>query len=226
MMGRGNDMETVYQFRENQKAGKAADTVYHLKKEPENETVTDRQPLYLCPVTIHLNARFQPKHRFELEDVLQDVLEQKKLGTVDGGGTLQSATGEIMSCDIEVMLKDTNQDTMSALCGILNRFGIPKGSQLIFTGQKTEIGLQEGLAIYLNGTDLPKEVYRTCDINYVIDRIDQLLADTGRMYSYWEGQKETALYYYGESCEKMLARIQPFLDTYPLLAKCRVSRIS
>ena len=219
-------METVYQFRENEKAKKAADTVYHLKKEQESETETDRQPVYQYPVTIHLNARFQPRHRFELEDVLRDILEQKKLGTVDGGGTLQSVTGEIMSCDIDVMLRDTKQDTMSALCGILNRFGIPKGSQLIFAENRIEIGLQEGLAIYLNGTDLPKEVYRTCDINYVIDRMDQLLADTGRMYSYWEAQKETALYYYGDNCEKMLARIKPFLETYPLLAKCTVTRIA
>lgn len=218
-------METVYELREKEKSGKAADTVYRLKKEQENEEKAD-QPLYQCPVTIHLNARFQPKHRFELEDVLQDVMEQKKLGTVDGGGTLQSVTGEIMSCDIEVMLKDAKHDTVAALCSILNCLGIPKGSQLIFAGQQMEIGTQEGLALYLNGTDLPQEVYQTCDINFVIERLDELLSDTGRMYSYWEGEKETALYYYGENCEKMLARIKAFLDTYPLLEKCRVCQIA
>lgn len=30
---------------------------------------------------LHLNARFQPKHRFELEDALQDILIGHSYGT-------------------------------------------------------------------------------------------------------------------------------------------------
>lgn len=38
-------------------------------------------------LSLKLNARLQPIHRFELEDALQEVLEGKRLGEVTGGGT-------------------------------------------------------------------------------------------------------------------------------------------
>ena len=31
-------------------------------------------------LTLKLNARFQPKHRFELEDALQEILEKEQAG--------------------------------------------------------------------------------------------------------------------------------------------------
>lgn len=31
-------------------------------------------------LTLKLNARFQPKHRFELEDALQEILEKSRQG--------------------------------------------------------------------------------------------------------------------------------------------------
>ena len=38
-------------------------------------------------ITLKLNAKFQPMHRFELEDALQEILEQTGKGEVIGGGT-------------------------------------------------------------------------------------------------------------------------------------------
>lgn len=84
---------------------------------------------YTYHVTIHLNARFQPMHRFDLEDALQGILDRMELGAVDGGGTLQMSTGEIRSCDIEVFLKDNEQETIHKLRDIINRLGVPKGSE-------------------------------------------------------------------------------------------------
>ena len=46
-------------------------------------------------LTLKLNARFQPKHRFELEDALQEILAEKQLGEIAGGGTAQKPDGEI-----------------------------------------------------------------------------------------------------------------------------------
>lgn len=51
---------------------------------------------------LHLNARFQPKHRFELEDALQEIFEKNNAGEVTGGGTLLKENGEVESCDIEI----------------------------------------------------------------------------------------------------------------------------
>lgn len=186
---------------------------------------------YTFYITVHLNAKFQPADRFELEDALQSVLERLELGEVDGGGTAMSPSGEISSCDIEVCLKDNSQETINKLSDILNHFGIPKGSKLQYQnalGETTEINIGglEGLALYLNGTDLPTETYKNCDINYVIEKINELLQDSGSMFSYWEGPSETALYFYGESYENMLKLMQPFLNDYPLCEKCRVAQIA
>ncbi len=36
-------------------------------------------------LTLRLNARFQPRHRFDLEDALQELLERENMGEVTGG---------------------------------------------------------------------------------------------------------------------------------------------
>ena len=53
-------------------------------------------------LVLHLNARFQPKHRFELEDALQEIFQKNKTGEITGGGTSLRENGEIDSCDIEM----------------------------------------------------------------------------------------------------------------------------
>lgn len=73
------------------------------------------------------------------------------------------------------------------------------------------MGTLEGLAYYSNGVDLPDEVYKTCDINYVIEQMEQAIEGIGRMYSYWEGAKYTALYFYGNSFAEMKKKIEPFI---------------
>lgn len=181
---------------------------------------------YTCYATLHLNARFQPADRFELEDAIEATLEKLELGEVDGGGTAMSPSGEISSCDIEMCLKDNSQETIDKLSYILNRFGIPKGSKLKYENGEVNVGTMEGLGLYLNGTNLPQETYKNCDINYVIEKINELLQNSGNMLSYWEGPSETALYFYGESYENMLKLMQPFLNEYPLCEKCRVAQIA
>lgn len=179
-----------------------------------------------CHVTIHLNARLQPMHRHDLEDAIQLVLGKLKLGAVDGGGTLQKRSGEIEACDIELSLQDTEPATMETLIRLINGLGVPKGSEIQYGTATIPVGTQGGLALYLNGTQLPAEVYQTCDINEVIATIEHLLGDTGRMYSYWEGPQDTALYFYGNSYEEMLEKVQPFLKAHPLCQKCRVEQIA
>lgn len=55
---------------------------------------------------LKLNARFQPIHRFELEDALQEIFQREGMGEVIGGGTAQNADREIISCDIEFDLAE------------------------------------------------------------------------------------------------------------------------
>lgn len=180
-------------------------------------------------LTLNLNARLQPMHRFDLEDALQEVLEKERMGEVTGGGTLQNPRyGEIMSCDIEIHLNDDGRDTINRLVKHVTRLGVPKGSALscVEPEFKIEVGTLEGLAYYSNGTELPKEVYENYDINFVIEQMDEAMKGIGHLYSYWETSEWTALYFYGTSFVEMKQKIEPFIASYPLCQKCRIEQIA
>lgn len=177
-------------------------------------------------LTLKLNARFQPKHRFELEDALQEILENRQLGEITGGGTAQNPDGEIAYCDIEIHLNHDDLDCIGYLTDLLNKIGIPKGSVLQGLEPEIEVGTLEGIAYYFNGVDLPDDIYQTCDINYAVEQMEQALGETGRMYSYWEGNTYTALYFYGTSFLEMKEKTAPFIANYPLCQKCRIEQIA
>jgi hypothetical protein len=134
-----------------------------------------------------LNARMLPIDRGErYEEPLAEALEENGLGEVTGGGTMQSNDGEIEYCGIDVNLFGV-QEAVPFICDFLTQRGAPKGSILQYEneGRMVEVpfGAAEGLAIYLNGTDLPDEVYRECDVNDVYDEINRLLDGRGEIQS-------------------------------------------
>ena len=188
---------------------------------------------YSYHVTLNLNARLHPMHRYDLEVALEEILSERKLGCVDGGGTMQLPSGEIEFCDIELMLQDNTEESLTSLESIIEKLGVAKGSKLLLWNEADEdvwcerpVGNLEGMALYLNGTDLPAEVYQTSDINYVIEQTKSLIKGIGAMYSWWEGPQNTALYFYGESYDKMFAAIKNFTEEYPLCQKCVIKQIA
>ena len=181
-------------------------------------------------VIVRLNARLQPMHRGEhFEDPLMEVMEELSLGEVTGGGTqLSGDDAGVSFCEIELTMPDTGETAIAALIAALEELGAPKGSKL-FVGDsdvETPFGTHEGLALFLNGTGLPDEVYASCDINHVIEELDRLMGDHGRFSSYWEGATDTALYCYGPSFTAMREAIEPLLSGYPLCQKARVEQIA
>jgi len=175
-----------------------------------------------------LNARLQPMHRGEyFEDPLDAVLKKGNHGEVSGGGTMQAKTGEIDYCDIEIQVPASSSEIITLVVGTLEKLGAPKGSKLTVeaTGEVLPFGVTEGLAVYLNGTDLPAETYRDCDSNHVYSEFGRLLEGEGRVLSYWQGPRETALYMYGRSFDEMKKRLSEFVATYPLCAQCRIEQI-
>ena len=68
--------------------------------------------------------------------------------------------------------------------------------------------------MYLNGTDLPDETYRDCDIDFVYSEFTRLLEGQGAVHSHWQGPTETVLYMYGPSYDTMHAALADFLATY------------
>ncbi|MDG4676195.1 hypothetical protein P9A16_34490 [Shinella sp. 838] len=180
-------------------------------------------------VIASLNARLQPVHRGELEDTFNELMQRKSFGMrVVGGGTLQEKTGEISGCDLEVEVDELNEEAIQLAINTLESMLAPKGSRLHIPIQNRAIdfGKHEGLALYLNGTDLPPEVYATSDINSVIEECNRLLSRVAFVVSHWEGPSETALYIYGMDFNVMRRMIAPLLDSNPLCKKSRVERIA
>ena len=174
---------------------------------------------------LYLNARFQPKHRFELEDALQEIFQKNKAGEITGGGTSLKENGEIDSCDIEIEFYE-DEKSLEWLVKLMGAIGIPKGSVLYGVEPPINVGVLGGLAIYLNGTDLSEEIYKNCDINYVIEQLEQVIDGIGRMYSYRELNEFTALYFYGTSFLAMKEKMDSFISSYPLRQKCQIEQIA
>jgi hypothetical protein len=180
-------------------------------------------------VIARLNARAQPLDRLEVfEHPLDQLLQATGTGMVTGGGTMLGDEGEIAFCDLELSVPEASDAVLGTIRKALEGVGAPKGSKLIWNGGANELdlGVAEGLAVYLNGTDLPDEVYEQSDVNVVYEELDRLVASEGRVVSHWEGPRETALYLYGRCADSMLAKIRPFLETYPLCDKARTAKIA
>jgi hypothetical protein len=179
-------------------------------------------------VVARLNAKLQPMHRGDLfEDPLNERLEQAGHGTVTGGGTQLTASGEVEYCDLEISVGAASPEVLDWLVATLDDLGTPKGSQLEIEGAAPrEFGTLEGLGVYLNGTDLAADVYANCDSNVVYDELEAALGERGGVMSWWQGPTETALYLYGASADEMRQLIAPFLASYPLCERCRVVQIA
>lgn len=179
--------------------------------------------------TLNINARLQPFDRADIyEDRIDDEIISAGIGEINGGGSQLNCEGEIVGCDVDILLNSEDMDTLNQLVEILSKFDFPKGTVLCADESDNvyQIGTLEGMAVYLNGTDLPKSVYRDCDVNYVIEKMNMKLSGYGSMYSYFEGKRETALYFYGKSFEDMKNAISGFTAKYPLCHKCRIEKIA
>ena len=178
---------------------------------------------------VRINARLQAVHRGDrYEDPLAFLLERSFPGSaVTGGGTLVSGDGEPLSCAIEADVVGDRTAIADAVVELLEAQGAPRGSSLaIDHGDARFFGTTDGLALYLDGTGLPAEVYADHDVNELLDRIHIALADTGVLQSFWEGPADTALYMYGPSVAAMGEALTDLLATHPLTVGHRLVALS
>lgn len=175
--------------------------------------------------TLQLNARLSPLDRGEIyEDPICEMLEQAKIGSVDGGGTMMSKGGEVAFCDVEIDLNDGV--SVEQLLKSIEKICVPKGSVLRGGGTEVSVGNLEGFAIYINGTELPDEVYENCDVNVVVEELSKAMERCGKFFSHWQGPQDTALYFYGPSFAAMQQAAAPFVAQYPLCQKCKIMQIA
>ncbi|TGK82089.1 hypothetical protein EHQ24_12515 [Leptospira noumeaensis] len=181
-------------------------------------------------ITAQLNHLLMPIDRGNIyEDPLDEALKSLKFGEVDGGGTMQLNTGEIAHIDVEILLYNL-EDGIPFLINKLEELGAPKSSILHIqddsNSKQIAFGKKEGVAIYLDGINLSKEVYENSDINDLIEKLNISIGDLGKMESYWQGETETALYFYGLNAEDMKNNFKSIIDSYPLCKGCRITTIA
>ena len=181
-------------------------------------------------VTAELNHKIGPIARGEsYEDPLGEALQKHGYGETDGGGTMLSKVGEIEFVDVHMLLT-LPETSIPFVVQFLESRGAPKGSKLsIREGETLRVvpfGVREGFAIYLDGVNLPEEVYKTSDSNVVVGEINKRLAGHGRIEAHWQGPTETALYVYGDSITMMKPLIADFMALYPLCKGARVVNLT
>lgn len=178
------------------------------------------------PATLHLNARIMPMFRSDLEDSIDNLLQKNSLGFVLPGGSKLSEDREINGCDINLIIYSIDVENIKNIIDLIYPFGVPKGSKFSVGGQDISIGYLEGMAIYINGSDLSDEVYKNNDINEVIEKFNALLEDKGGLFGHQRLEKYTGLYYYGNSYEEMKSCIKNVIEKYSICEKCKIERIS
>lgn len=179
------------------------------------------------PVTACLNVRLMPIDRGDVfEDPLDEWLQEQGLGDVDGGGCGLCETREIAFCDVEMNLKDASDEVLNQVIQKLEEMSAPKGSSLKWEGSSREFGTLEGMGIYLNGTDLPDEVYASNDVNQLIGELAKALEGKGEYFGGWDGPTETGLYCYGPSFQDMRNAVSAVLESEPLAQASRIEQIA
>ncbi|HET9029644.1 MAG TPA: nuclear transport factor 2 family protein [Candidatus Aquilonibacter sp.] len=186
---------------------------------------SQRFPLF---VTARMWEYIEPIARGQrYEDPLDAFLIRNGLGELDGGGTQMGDTPKIEFVDVTFWLR-SSEDALALVAKELGRLGAPIGSELQFTSdqgdQVRSFGQTECVAIFLDGVTLPKEVYKTTDVNVVLGKLTDALAndDLGEFRAHWHGPRETALFFNGANAEAMKLAMLPVLISEPLCQNSRV----
>ncbi len=157
------------------------------------------------------------------EDPLQATLEKTGIGRVTGGGSQLDELGKIAYADVEIELADIDE-ALRIVADTLEAAGAPQGSELIQTSDNRvlrEFGKLQCLAIYLDGTSLPDEVYANLDFEEVVASIGAAAGATSYR-SFWQGPEETGIFFFGPDAEAMFARVEPVLRRVPIGQNARV----
>lgn len=178
-----------------------------------------------------LNDKIMPIDRGEVyEDPLDELIREKGIGQVTGGGTMQHDTGEIDFCDVEILLWSSifNKDEICLIIDKLEELGAPKGSKLTMemTGEVIEFGKLEGLALYLDGINLSDEVYKNSDSEALANEIYSLTGINSQIIRYWQGNTETGLYFYSESFEEINCAIANLVKSHPECENSRIEQVA
>ena len=180
----------------------------------------------LMYVTLHVNARMQPKMRTELEEKINRLLDKAAIGETEGSKTIFSDTAEPLSCEIKIVLDETLDEFYDRLTDMIEKCELPKGSYLLNDGEKTPVGRLEGMAVYLDANAFPSETYREYDINFLANELKTILGKDQKISGLLPAKSRTAFYFYGDDFAVMSEKIKGFIEENPLCRNCRVEKIA
>ncbi|NPC41338.1 hypothetical protein [Nocardioides sp. zg-1230] len=180
-------------------------------------------------VDVHLAARVQPVHRGEIyEDPLQGAFDQFLPGSqVVGGGSQLDPEHGVLSCDLEVELRGDRDRGLDLLVKALELYGAPVGSTYTVVDEPAvPFGRTHGVALSLDGTSLPAEVYADNDVNELIGALTTELGETAVLQSWWEGPRRTNLYFYGDDPGRIRDVLWSAATRFPLAQSSLVEDIT
>ena len=163
-------------------------------------------------------------NRYEIP--LHAALRARNWGEVIGSSSQMNMELEVESVEIELNLANLDE-AVELVKGVLENAGAPIGSEIRFRRDGNEVvipfGTVEGLAVYLDGVNLPDSVYEKCNINELAGLLLGTLSSVGgEIRDSWVGRNETSIYMYGPNAETMFAKLEPILASYPLCQNARV----
>ncbi len=156
------------------------------------------------------------------EDPLHDALGEEDLAIVGGGSSFTKKLGiEYVNVELEL----TSLTFIPKIIDTLEQQGAPKGSDLKYTveGKDTvlEFGTTECLALFLDGVNLPQEVYQSADIDELVERLLEASKGQAEFRASWSGDSETSIHFFGDNADNLFKLMEPVLTAYPL---CRNAR--
>lgn len=158
------------------------------------------------------------------EDPLQAVLENTNIGRVTGGGSQLNELGGIEFADVEIELANLDEPALRTVADALEQAGAPQGSELIAAADDRilrQFGTLQCLAIFLDGTSLPDEVYADLDFDAVVGEIGAAAGEDS-FRGFWQGPEETGVFFFGPDAEAMFTRVEPVLRRLPIGQNARV----
>ena len=163
-------------------------------------------------------------NRYEVP--LISALKAYRLGKVISSSSQMNMELEIEFAELELDIYNLDEG-IDTTKHVLEQAGAPAGSELRFMRDGSEtvvpVGKHEGLAIYLDGINLPDNVYEMCTLNELAGLISGGLSSAGaEIRGSWVGRNETSLYIYGPSAETIYDTIEPVLSSYPLCQNARI----
>lgn len=87
-----------------------------------------------------------------------------------------------------------------------------------------QIPPEQAVIVYLDGTDLPAEVYQNCDLATIEDRLTEVIErdGLGEFDGNEVGPTEAILFMYGPDAERLFSGVEQTLRDYPLCKGARV----